>query len=40
MYLCKTVVRLLYLYANAAWANPTKTGLNKMQKEQKSKRLA
>ena len=29
------MVRPLYMYAKAAWANATKTGLNKRQKEQK-----
>ena len=33
-YLYKIIVRPLYRYANAAWANVTKTGLNKTQQEQ------
>ena len=41
MYLYKTMVRPLYLYANAAWANVTKSDLNKIKKEQnKAIRLA
>ena len=41
MYLYQTMVRPLYLYANAAWANVTKSDLNKIQKEQsKAIRLA
>ena len=34
MYLYKTMVRPLYMYANAAWANVTKNDLNKIQREQ------
>ena len=41
MYLYKTMVRPLYMYANAAWANVTKSDLNKIQREQnKAIRLA
>ena len=41
MYLYKTMVRLLYMYAKAAWANVTKSDLNKIQREEnKTKRLA
>ena len=41
MYLNKTMLRPLYMYANAAWANVTKSDLYKIQKEQnKAIRLA
>ena len=41
MYLYETMVRALYMYANAAWANVTKIDLNKIQREQnKAIRLA
>ena len=30
------MVKTLYMSVNAAWANVTKTDLNKIQKEQKS----
>ena len=41
MYLYKTMVRPLYMYASAAWANVTKNDLNKIQREQnKAIRLA
>ena len=41
MYLYKTMVRPLYMYANAAWANVTKSDLNNIQREQnKAIRLA
>ena len=41
MYLYKTMVRPLYMYANEALPNVTKTDLNKIQKEQnKAIRLA
>ena len=41
MYLYKTMVRPLYMYANAAWANVTKSDLNKIQRDQnKAIRLA
>ena len=33
MYLYKTILRPLYMYANAAWANLTRTHKNKIQKE-------
>ena len=41
LYLYKTKVRPLYMYANAAWASLIKTDLSKIQKEQnKAIRLA
>ena len=40
MYLFKTMVRPLYIYAKAAWAKVTKTDVNKIQKESKSIRNA
>ena len=41
MYLYKTMVRPLYMYANAVWAYVTKSDLNKIQREQnKAIRLA
>ena len=41
MYLYKTMVRALYMYANAAWAKVTKIDLNKIKRDQnKTIRLA
>ena len=41
IYLYKTMVTPLYMYANAAWANVTKSDLYKIQKQQnKAIRLA
>ena len=41
MYLYKTIMRPIYMYANAAWVNVTKADISKIQNEQyKAIRLA